>query len=284
MKETFVAYERAQNGSSRLKKTRLECSSNWHQDDGEHEGIAMPRHFAGCSDDGKMIVAATEMVELPEPMVLAILTHEFGHAMDFAYPAEYQLVDGELLHRHIVGDLHDRRTRQAMRAATNQWEARDDDEIEQAARRDSAAGDRQEHRLRGPVLVAELPGISTADGPQMKRCAGLIVQSEHTGRVLLLQRPNGVWEQPGGHLEGDEAPHETALREFAEETGYDGDLSISEEWIDTGTRSVVYLVFHAVVGWEFEPELTEHRAYKWTTALPRDLHPGTAEAIRIWAF
>jgi 8-oxo-dGTP pyrophosphatase MutT (NUDIX family) len=56
--------------------------------------------------------------------------------------------------------------------------------------------------------------------------AGLAVQAADTGRVLMLQRcldpedpAGGMWEFPGGHLEGDESPLMGAWREWAEETG-----------------------------------------------------------------
>ncbi|MER6350661.1 phage portal protein [Streptomyces sp. NPDC001634] len=56
--------------------------------------------------------------------------------------------------------------------------------------------------------------------------AGLAVRAADTGRVLMLQRclddedpAGGMWEFPGGHLEGDETPLQGAWREWAEETG-----------------------------------------------------------------
>lgn len=39
-------------------------------------------------------------------------------------------------------------------------------------------------------------------------------------KVLLLHHKKlGMWLQPGGHIEDDELPHETAKREIIEETG-----------------------------------------------------------------
>ena len=58
--------------------------------------------------------------------------------------------------------------------------------------------------------------------------AGIALQAEDTGRVLLLQRaydpedaPNvrGTWEFPGGGLDDGETPQKAAWREFCEETG-----------------------------------------------------------------
>ena len=57
-------------------------------------------------------------------------------------------------------------------------------------------------------------------------CAGLAVQAQDTGRVLMLQRAldpddpaGGMWEFPGGHLEQGEKPIVAAAREWQEETG-----------------------------------------------------------------
>lgn len=56
--------------------------------------------------------------------------------------------------------------------------------------------------------------------------AGLLVRAGDTGRILMLQRAldeddpaGGMWECPGGHIEGDEMPLEGAIREWQEETG-----------------------------------------------------------------
>jgi 8-oxo-dGTP pyrophosphatase MutT (NUDIX family) len=56
--------------------------------------------------------------------------------------------------------------------------------------------------------------------------AGLCVRAADTGRVLMLQRAldpkdpcGGLWEFPGGHVEGDESPADAAEREWSEEVG-----------------------------------------------------------------
>jgi len=46
------------------------------------------------------------------------------------------------------------------------------------------------------------------------------------GRVLIAQRPEGksmagLWEFPGGKIEGDETPEEAIIRELREELGID---------------------------------------------------------------
>lgn len=118
-----------------------------------------------------------------------------------------------------------------------------------------------------------------------KTCAGLLVQAQNTGRVLLVQRPEGVWEGPGGHTEPRDGGSlmVTALRELEEETAYKGRLSLwpSTKAVQTGRGDVNYTVFLAVVESEFTPRLTEHREFVWTRAstLPNPTHPGTRYAI-----
>lgn len=47
----------------------------------------------------------------------------------------------------------------------------------------------------------------------------------HKGKVLLhLHKKLGKWLQPGGHIELDEDPNQTAIREAKEETGLDVEL------------------------------------------------------------
>lgn len=54
-------------------------------------------------------------------------------------------------------------------------------------------------------------------------CSGSIVIKD--GKVLLLKHKKlGVWLYPGGHVDADEIPTETAVRETLEETGYEIEL------------------------------------------------------------
>ncbi|MDF1513217.1 MAG: NUDIX domain-containing protein [Anaerolineae bacterium] len=57
----------------------------------------------------------------------------------------------------------------------------------------------------------------------MTRQLGVLVYALRGDEVLLMRRrqePNlGLWIAPGGKVELDEAPHETARREMLEETG-----------------------------------------------------------------
>ena len=93
------------------------------------------RHFAAW--DGRAILAAPELAELPEETVLAILSHEFGHATDFLYPGEYVLVDGEgiVTMPPTPQDTRklDKRAAQALRARMHLWQERDGDTVERTA-------------------------------------------------------------------------------------------------------------------------------------------------------
>jgi hypothetical protein len=122
-RETFIAYEMQWRGSSRMRKVRLECAPEVHD---------TARHFAGTTEDGRSILVTPELAELPEETVAAILTHEFGHAMDFAYPAVFRMAGDTVVPVERVPDS-DKRSEQAAIAAMRQWRDRDDDRIERTA-------------------------------------------------------------------------------------------------------------------------------------------------------
>ena len=59
-------------------------------------------------------------------------------------------------------------------------------------------------------------------GDTMKRhfCASAFIINPVTKKILLVKhKKNRRWTQPGGHMEQNETPEETALREVYEETG-----------------------------------------------------------------
>jgi len=59
--------------------------------------------------------------------------------------------------------------------------------------------------MRGAPVVLVAAGVALMNG---------------AGEVLLLERHDGEWDLPGGHLEPGESLEETAARELMEETGF----------------------------------------------------------------
>lgn len=56
-------------------------------------------------------------------------------------------------------------------------------------------------------------------------CASAFVVDPSTKKLLLVYHSKfKKWVQPGGHIESDEYPEETAVREVYEETGYKVEL------------------------------------------------------------
>src|SRR5439155_19029139 len=75
---------------------------------------------------------------------------------------------------------------------------------------------------------------------------GVIVEDQ--GKFLLLKRPNGNLEFPGGFMRWREHPRQTALREFKEETGLEVTLhhvvacysKTSKNFLSMSTLTIVY--------------------------------------------
>lgn len=129
-KEVFEEWDRANHPDDpKIVRVHLEVAP-WVHDS--------PRHFGSTTADGRIVVVAPEMAELPEETVIAILSHEFGHSLDFLYPGHFIWVDEAIRHSALPMAANetlrsDKRYRQALVARTKQWEARDDDLVEQSA-------------------------------------------------------------------------------------------------------------------------------------------------------
>jgi 8-oxo-dGTP pyrophosphatase MutT (NUDIX family) len=55
-------------------------------------------------------------------------------------------------------------------------------------------------------------------------CASIFVIDKENKILLMYNKKLNMWLQPGGHIENDELPHETAIRECKEETGIDVEI------------------------------------------------------------
>lgn len=159
LREEFLADERARFGGARLARVMLDCAS-WREACGEECAV---RNFAATSEDGRLVVAAPELVELPEDTVLAILAHELGHAYDFSYPGQWLLADGELVRVHA--DDRDPLVERVRLARARAWRDRDADTVERVADEIASLVLGREIRYSGPCLLQTFErGVVRPDG------------------------------------------------------------------------------------------------------------------------
>jgi len=92
--------------------------------------------------------------------------------------------------------------------------------------------------------------------------AGVLAICPETERFLLLKRRydmvfGGYWGLPGGCFdEEDGYPKKTALREFREETGYDGPVKISKSPLYVNkSNQLDFYTYICILPWEFTPNL-----------------------------
>lgn len=111
-----------------------------------------PRHYAATRDDGLHMWYAPEMVEtLSDDEVVAIVSHEFGHAMDFLYPGRWiQPGDGPCKAQWISDS--DENTK-AGRRWKSIWHKRNADQIEWAADGIAEAVTGRQVRYSGKCII-----------------------------------------------------------------------------------------------------------------------------------
>ncbi|HKQ09756.1 MAG TPA: (deoxy)nucleoside triphosphate pyrophosphohydrolase [Rhizomicrobium sp.] len=97
------------------------------------------------------------------------------------------------------------------------------------------------------------------------------------GRVLIAQRPEGksmagLWEFPGGKIEGGECPEDALIRELGEELG----IAVKQACLAPFTfASHSYPNFHLLMPlyvcrrWDGIPQPRHHAALKWVR--PKDM-------------
>lgn len=110
------------------------------------------------------------------------------------------------------------------------------------------------------VKLRQFPDDNTKIG-------GIIVIHRRTREILLLQKHNGKWDLPKGHIEPGEKFLEGAIRECWEETGLDPDKGTLDVFPYTyiSVPSKKWLRFY--LGFTREKEITilesEHADYLW---------------------
>jgi len=122
VRDVFAEYR--PNGGNPLKKL---CKVQLIVDEAVRDS---PRHYAACRTDGKYIILAPQAAELPLETLVAIITHEFGHAADFMYPGMWVSPDRGDEEAIWIGDREpDKYTRKWFKL----WNQRSDDQVEMAA-------------------------------------------------------------------------------------------------------------------------------------------------------
>jgi len=107
----------------------------------------------------------------------------------------------------------------------------------------------------------------------MRRGAGILVLARDTGRFLALKRSDHVhngrtWALAGGLLDEGETPEVGAIREFREETGYDGQDVALVALVQYTSPNFTYNNYVAIIDREFKPLIDhENEAFAWVESL-----------------
>jgi len=109
---------------------------------------------------------------------------------------------------------------------------------------------------------------------QAAGCILLHIDGKDNPRILLLRRSieetsmHGLWELPGGKMEGKETPTECALQELLEETGLEPDRIIRTmpSHVDDKMKKIYHGIMARIRGKEPVVKLSEeHDKYRWIT-------------------
>lgn len=123
IRDHFLEYETPDGPLVLLAKTRLVVADLERPPDPVKR---TPRTFAACRDDGLLIKIDPEAAELPLDVLLAIIAHEMGHALDFLYPARFVAHRGQPATWAPEGGKNASRLRRL-------WTERSDDQVEWSA-------------------------------------------------------------------------------------------------------------------------------------------------------
>lgn len=112
-RSTFASFVPAPGSAplSRLARTRFRVSD---------EVADTSRHYAGTTEDGLWIVLAPSIIDLGPESASAIIAHEFGHAADFLYPADFLPPSRGSGRARWLGDEPDSKELRAWRAYWSQ--------------------------------------------------------------------------------------------------------------------------------------------------------------------
>jgi len=94
----------------------------------------------------------------------------------------------------------------------------------------------------------------------------------HNDKILVLKRPNDLWEFAGGSVDFGEQPLQAAYREFKEETSLIAkDLSLigvaSAVYPKEGNeKHAIYLIYRGTVDNDRVIISSEHKEARWVTA------------------
>jgi 8-oxo-dGTP diphosphatase len=108
-------------------------------------------------------------------------------------------------------------------------------------------------------------------GLPLERVVGAILRNNN--RVLLCLRSRerrhypGVWDVPGGHVDGHESPQEALVRELEEELGIKAGVPPGRPWITEEFEGVELSLF-VIDQWDGEIRNCaphEHEAVRWVS-------------------
>lgn len=139
--EQIVSTFRHKGHAEPGKVTRVKVDPKWHD---------TCRHFAGASQDAKILVVAPELADMPVASIVAILAHEAGHFVDLSNPGRYwfrtacnvrlrkgaravSVRDVPETYRDATLFLFERLPEKNLGKHLNEWRERESDEVERTA-------------------------------------------------------------------------------------------------------------------------------------------------------
>jgi len=135
------------------------------------------------------------------------------------------------------------------------------------------------HRMNSLNLARLNNTFSTPVGSHYREAAGTILRDELRGKVLFLRRSSnetskhGMWELPGGKVEGDEHPESTAHIETREETGFPTQFLRHHGSHIDHDKNKVYHGYESTLHRDIDPNSVrlsdEHDDFRWVR--PREV-------------